>query len=205
VRRCSTLEIVGTIVVSVVVAAWFVWLIAKPAHLEWGFWLLWVLASTVGLYSGGIVGFIGGYAVEAILPNYVGVALLAGVGAGVGICQWLVLRRRVSRAGWWVLASILGLAVAAFVSTAVALAGGYSAISENLVVGVGGAMAGIMQWFVLRRRVSRAGWWVLASTVGWAVSAAVLGPAKVPGGGVGLGAVTGLALIWLLRQPVPEA
>jgi len=168
----------------------------------WGFWLLWVLASTVGWLFGFFVGSVGGYAVMEILPSYALVAW-GGVaeGAGVGIFQWLVLRRRVSRAGWWVLASILGLAGGAVVgTTAVALAGG-DPTTWGVVGGwvVGGAMAGLMQWFVLRRQVSRAGCWVLASTVGWAVSTVSMAY------GVGLGAVTGLALVWLLRQPIPEA
>ena len=207
------------IIVSVVVA-WFVWRMAKRAQVGWGFWLLWVLASTGGWLFGFFVGWFGGYAVEGILPNYGSAAVVAALGAGVGIWQWFVLRRRVSRSGWWVLASILGLAVAAVVGTAVALARGYSAIPENfaVVAGVGGAMAGLMQWFVLRRQVSRAGWWVLASTVGWAVSGTVSGlvdqlefmgflalPVGVAGCGVVLGAVTGLALVWLLRQPAKEA
>ena len=173
----------------------------KRARVGWGFWLWWVLATTVGWFSGFIVGSVGGYAVMEILPSYGNVALVAwgGVvlGAGVGIFQWLVLRRRVSRAGWWVLASILGLAGGAVVgTTAVALAGG-DPTTWGVVGGwvVGGAMAGLMQWFVLRRQVSRAGWWVLASTVGWAVSSY----------GVVLGAVTGIAVVWLLRQPIPEA
>lgn len=211
------LEIVGTIDVPFVLAwivvpavlVWFVWWIAKRARLGWGFWLLWVLASTVGWYSGFYVGIFGTLAVEAILPNYGGAVLWAGLGAGVGILQWFVLRWRVSRSGWWVLASILGLAVAAVLGTAVALARGYSIMpwSPAVVAGVGGAMAGIMQWFVLRRQVSRAGWWVLASTVGWAVSMEATGflSPNMAMAVVGLGAVTGLALVWLLRQPVPEA
>ncbi|MCJ7668464.1 MAG: hypothetical protein MUP04_09355 [Anaerolineae bacterium] len=164
----------------------------------WGFWLWWVSASTVGWFSGFIVGSVGGYAVMEILPSYALVAWGGVVlGAGVGIFQWLVLRRRVSRAGWWVLARTVGLAGGAVVgTTAVALAGG-DPTTWGVVGGwvVGGAMAGLMQWFVLRRQVSRAGWWVLASTVGWAVSSY----------GVVLGAVTGIAVVWLLRQPIPEA
>ncbi len=193
----------------------------------WRFWLWWVLASTVGWLLGFLVGFIGGHAVEEILPSYGNAAIGAGLGAGVGIMQWLILRRQVSRAGWWVLASIVGLAVAPVVGTAVALAGGYSITPESfgvlvgwiVVAAVGGAMAGIMQWLILRRQVSRAGWWVLASTVGWGVSVAVwegvaaLGRAMgffpfavaLVGGGVGLGSITGIMLIWLLRQPAPEA
>lgn len=190
----------------------------ERSRVGWRFWLLWVLASTVGSLAGFFVGFVVGAVVEEILPNYGSAAIAAGVGAGVGILQWFVLRWRVSRSGWWVLASILGLAVAAVLGTAVALAGGDPTTPWGFagVLVVGGAMAGLMQWFVLRRQVSRAGWWVLASTVGWAVSGPVLGlsaqygmyfsPLVVSlGGGVGLGAVTGLALVWLLRQPVREA
>lgn len=138
----------------------------ERSRVGWGFWFWWVLASTMGWFFGFFVGAIGGYAVEPILPNYGGAALHAALAAGVGIFQWLVL------------------------------------------------------CLVLRWRVSRAGWWVLASTVGWAVSMAVyigVGDAmgfpmgfsplavSVAAGGIGLGAITGLALVWLLRQPVPEA
>ena len=210
------LEIVGTVLVVAVVVAGLLWLIAKRARLGWAFWLLWVLASAMGLLAGSFGGFVGAYGVEEILPNYGNAGMVTAVGAGVGILQWLVLRGRVSRSGWWVLASMLGLAVAGFVSTAVELAGGPPAIPQNAaVIGfVGGALAGLMQWFVLRRQVSRAGWWVLASTVGWAVLGLVAeGMIRrfltfgvgLAGGVVGLGGVTGLALVWLLRQPIPEA
>ena len=112
------------------------------------------------------------------------------------------------------MASILGLAVAGFASTAVTLAGGSEIPWGFAVIGfVGGAIAGLMQWFVLRQQVSRAGWWVLASTVSWAVLGLVAeGMIRrfltfgvgLAGGVVGLG-VTGLALVWLLRRPIPEA
>ena len=45
-----------------------------------------------------------------------------------------------------------------------------------------GLVVGIMQWLVLRQQVSRSGWWVLASTVGWI------------GGGFG-GLIVGLSVI----------
>ena len=58
------------------------------------------------------------------------------------------------------------------------------------------------------------GYW--PSSVGWAVGVALLVAPIEPirffsvavsavGGGVGLGAVTGIALVWLLRQPAKEA
>ena len=208
--------VVGSIVVSAVLAWFVVWWIAKRVHLGWGFWLLWVLASTVGSITGLFVGIVGSdvsEVLEAIPPNYGEAGFWAVVGAGVGIFQWLVLRWRVCRSGWWVLASILGLAVAAVLAMAMGFAGDdpYTPSHIARVLVVGGAMAGIMQWFVLRRQVSRAGWWVLASTAGWAVWGQValgtifpLGVAIV-GGGFVLGGITGLALVWLLRQPIPEA
>jgi hypothetical protein len=54
-----------------------------------------------------------------------------------------------------------------------------------------------MQWLVLRWQVSRAGWWVLVSALGMGVSFAL-------DQGVGLlvgTAMTGIALVWVLRQP----
>lgn len=75
-----------------------------------------------------------------------------------------------------------------------------------------GVAVGIAQWFILRRRVSQAGWWALASTVGFAVSRAVT--LAAPGGLEGIfawilglalyGAITGGVLVWLLRQSVPK-
>jgi len=160
----------------------------------WRFWLWWVLASTVGWFLGFLVGFIGGHAVEEILPSYGNAAIGAGLGAGVGIMQWLILRRQVSRAGWWVLASIVGLAVAPVVGTAVALAGGYSITPESfgvlvgwiVVAAVGGAMAGIMQWLILRRQVSRAGWCGIGKHRGLGCERGRVGRGGCPGQGHGL-------------------
>jgi len=139
----------------------------------------------------------------------------ASIGAVVGVLQWLVLRRRVSKAGWWILASTAGLAVAfAVVYLAVAY-GSPGDLDDVAAMALGGAVMGTLQWLVLRRQVSRAGWWVLASTVGWGLCGAVAAAGddaegmiafvSLVGGGVVLGAVTGAALVWLLRQPVPEA
>lgn len=196
-------------------------LTVERSRVGWRFWLLWVLASTVGLFLGLVVGFFGALKVSDFQRDLAWAAIAAGAGAGVGIMQWLVLRRQVSRVGWWALASLVGLGVAAVGGVAVALAAGYSMewfpmAGWIVIAAVGGAMAGIMQWLILRRQVSRAGWWVLASTVGWAVSVAglvVLGEEIMDflalgvglAGIVGLGAMTGLALVWLLRQPAPEA
>jgi len=192
----------------------------KGSQVGWGFWLQWVLASTVGMF----VAFYMCFFIGAITYDVGGewlTDLVCGIvlGIGVGILQWLVLRRRVSGVGWWVLASAAGgygILQAGFLGFSQSLESYGLLLSWTGVVALGGAVTGTLQWLVLRGQVSRAGWWVLASTVGWGLSVTV---ARVFPWGVDdtdalwalvvtaavLGAVTGGALVWLLRQPVPEA
>ena len=192
----------------------------KGSKAGWGFWLGWVLASTVGIPAGFIIGFfLGAFTAQTLEGWPIDLAIGIGIGIGVGVPQWLVLRRRVSRAGWWILASAAG-GVVIFLAFSLGYLESMESFGDLLsftgVVALGGAVAGILQWLVLRGKVSRAGWWVLASTVGWALGMAV--SEVIPWGGtdedslvpsvmtgVVLGAVTGAALVWLLRQSAPEA
>jgi hypothetical protein len=194
----------------------------------WGFWLLWVLASTAGW----AVGLAVGNAVLNAVGDAVGDAVVeavveAVVGAVVGVAQWLILRRQVRRADWWILASTAGWAVGwavggavagAVVGAVVGAVGSAVRFAVLLAVGdavggaVAGAVAGVAQWLLLRRQVRRAGWWILASAAGWAVGEAVglavdwdmsraVSSAVI---GAMIGIITGAVLVWLLRQPRRE-
>ncbi len=201
----------------------------KGSKAGWGFWLGWVVASTVGM----LVGFFMIFLIYGLLEALLGSAvtddlfeigwlgdLVMGIMLGivVGILQWLVLQGRVSRVGWWILASAAagyGISLAFFIGIEESLS--FSLFLRFTgVAALGGAVMGTLQWLVLRGKVSRAGWWVLASTVGWALGMAVSraiswGPDDADAiyalavTGAVMGAVTGAALVWLLRQPVPEA
>jgi hypothetical protein len=173
------------------------------SSIGWGFWLKWVLTTTVGSLAG-LIAFalfgmefaaLGAYGYEDSVGYNFGMfhADMVGVGIGVGFMQWLVLRRHVPKAHWWILASIVG-----------AVAGGtfglllgppvplLFSLSSFLEWAVGGALVGALQWPILRRHTSRVHWWILASALGWAMSFVLLGP------------ITGGMMVWLLRHPVSE-
>jgi hypothetical protein len=146
-----------------------------------------------------------GFAIDGAVSGIASQSVFGGtIGASIGALQWLVLRRQLSRAAWWVVTTALGIglgfALVSAVSPAVSrvLGGGpsYGFVNGGLV----GTLVGTLQWLVLRQHGSRAGWWVLASALGTGVSFAV---GQVVGQLVGV-ALTGLALVWILRQPAQE-
>ena len=81
-----------------------------------------------------------------------------------------------------------------------------------------GPILGVPQWLVLRHHVPKAGWWVLANALAWMVGMVIvfIGTSFIPPEGMSLnvafvlllflfvagaavGAIHGLALIWLLH------
>ena len=196
----------------------------------WSFLLRWTLLSALGYALSFLLAFVAGWATGGILALF-GIVGVAGgfilafavggvlIGCVVGIIQWLILRRYVPRAGWWILASAVGSGVS--FACALALAG---AMNESWALGgliggvVGGAAVGVIQWLLLRYSLPRANLWVAASAVGWAVGMLIMGiamgsamgggggPAGVRVGATGILAmavvsgITGGALMWLVRE-----
>jgi hypothetical protein len=198
------------------------------AQVGWGVWLRWLVSSAVGLAVGFIVYFplVVGFAsdVGGVLQTLISAVGGALFGASLGIAQWLVLRRRASQPGLWVWASVAGGTVGGVLALAVGeVVGEASGFEVAVVVGGAalGASLGIAQWLVLRRHLPQAGWWILASSVGLGLGFAmgrVLGGLVAQAVGealaevfgtvtlatlllVGYGAITGGALVWLLRRP----
>lgn len=195
-------------------------------EIGWGFWFQWTLVSLGGWFAGAFAGQL----VGSILGMIIGLAV---AGAVVGLAQWLVLRGRVNRAGWWIAATAAGVALAGSVGgvivsvqvllpetdqlpyVAVATAG-----LEWMLIG--GTLPGLLQWLVLRQWVRRAGWWLPGSAFAWATGIAVTGrlvmnlqDSVLRGGFDGLetivvgmtltAALTGLLLRWLLQRLRPKA
>lgn len=179
----------------------------------WRSWLKWLCLTALGFAVGsGIANAIAQQMPES-LRNVIGWSVN---GACVGVVQWILLRREFRAAWQWVPASAIGWLVGtllfvpggAFLYALVAaLTGGakhFLSGPDNGAV-VGGSV-GLLQWFLLRREVTGAGWWVPVSALGWALAylAPWAGPATLKGAtalGMITGSLTGIVLVWLLRRP----
>jgi hypothetical protein len=178
-------------------------------------WLTsWAIISQIEHVVGGTIEVAGRARItEDFMLGYVFFPLFALL---TGLLQYLLLRHYLSRMGWWIatpaLGWLLGIAVV-YLGYAIwpVVLNARSTWWAVLVFASIGATTGLVQWLVLRRRVPRAGWWVLASVLGWGLVRPVSGesftspPELLLGLGVVPSAVTGLALWWLLAHlPQPE-
>jgi hypothetical protein len=151
------------------------------------------------------------------------------------ILQWMLLDRVVPGAERWVIATPVAALAVAFPNLILQLMVGENIANSNLSVGMKwvigiplfaliggmtGAVVGIGQWLVLRRSLSRAGWWIGISALGWGLATGALTaflelktdkrvtdplanwlvPLAI---GVVCGGVTGRGVLWLLGQARP--
>lgn len=189
---------------------------------RWPTLLLWVLAHMAGGYIGGrlsqfIVAVIWLFSGSdwarneaTALASSLFTSLLVG-GLLVGVGQWLVLRPWTFPSTRWMWATtggvVIGATLAAIAAcpTAGIIASAYNNNDVATMVLLGalvscpfGFALGIAQWWVLRGWVQRAGLWVLATTLGWTIGGTTN---NVPLAAIVAGGMTGLALIYLLRNP----
>ena len=189
---------------------------AKVERNEFGLWLGWTLATAGGM----LIGFLPALLLVNVLN--LGLAqIIVPVLAGtiVGLAQWMALRRfLVAHSDWilatgssWALGYVLGLFLIQHMP-ATALGG----ILGYLLFG---AIVALVQWPLLRREIPHLLVWMIASAIGWTAgfwtSQAVLslfynGSLIAPAvsttviavtSGLVAGAITGLALVWIVRKP----
>ena len=159
---------------------------------QWGHWtfgLFWILANIVGwtLFVG--FAFAAGWLVWTLyeqggyprLLNSEEVRVLlafavagSGWGSILGWLQQLVLKRRLRLEGnRWIWATLIGVVLYALFDVLISLslmAVPFHRASYNLLHGLVAVTPplalGVAQWYVLRRSLARAGWWVLAVVLG---------------------------------------
>jgi hypothetical protein len=187
---------------------------------DWLFWLSWVAASTAAILLGfGILyGLI--FLAKAILPGVNEDMLFGGLvfpvlAALLGIFQWLVLRTRIPKAGWWVPATTVGMLIG--IALGVGMIPWISRLTgrtwdwdyqPNLLglYAIIGLTLALVQLLVLRRHVTASWLWLPVTMVGWGVLGLLMGKSidrmsDIFALGAVPGVFTGLGLLWLLRRP----
>lgn len=157
-------------------------------------WRDWIAANALGELLGlglAVVVTIGAARAHALPPaaeilvvTMAFLAVGAYEGAIVGAAQWLVLRRVLPSIGGkrWIGATVVGAVIAWMlgrIPSALADFSGGGAVEPPLLVivvlssaagAVLGSILGVAQWVVLRDHVRRAGVWIGANALAWAVA-----------------------------------
>ena len=191
--------IIGSVIdLLILIASIFAILQSKKDKIR--MWGKWTLTTTLGLVTGF---FVGGVAVSKV-NNILGLIVAGSV---LGFAQWLIIRSYLDNSIYWILATIIGLT------------GGISlamVMPELWVLRyLTGMILGATQLLVIRRQYRGAGWLVVASAIGlayWVLQVDVY-VYILSGKGfdwiffvlVGAntffyGAITGIALLWLLKK-----
>ncbi len=188
----------------------------KVEHGEISLWLSWTFVTAAGMLLGFLLSI---PLVNVLNLGFAQIIVPVLTGAIIGFSQWLLLRRYVTASTHWIWADgvswavgyILGLfLIQVLPSTLFAAFIGYFLF---------GVIVALLQWPVLRREIPHILTWILASALAWAAgfwaSQGVLplffhGPSIPPAlstsviavtSGLVAGAITGIALIWIVRKP----
>ncbi len=193
---------------------------AKVERNEFGLWAGWTLATTAGMLAGFLPAL---FLAQAIDLWLVRILLPLWAGLLVGVFQWLALRPYLTHAADWIAHGGAGLAVGYALGLALIQALGGSPIGALLGYLLFGLIIALLQWPALRREIPNVIYWVAASVIGWAlgaylaplvlnlitgdsVSQALSTTVIAAVTGLVAGAVTGIALVWVVRKPeLPEA
>jgi hypothetical protein len=187
---------------------------------DWRFWLTWIVASTAAILLAFGMLYALVFLAKAVVPGVnedrlLGPLIFPVLATVLGASQWLVLRRRIPRSGWWVLATGAGMLIGIALGVAVLQAIGRSTGQPRwweywpdllLLYAVVGLSLALAQLPVLWRHITNPALWLLAGTVGWIALGLIMGPTiDRTSDTLALGAVpaafTGLALSWLIRAP----
>ena len=154
----------------------------KPIQTNWAIWLQWVLLTSISkliVFSGVNIlltpdwhTFFSGSVLYVVWGSW-----LFAIGALIATAQWWLLRRFFSGSLSWIVLSGAGMMVGSLVAFPLKLRDWYVGSGfqlDEIAYGVVfGFLVGGAQWFVMRIWVRGAGWWVLSSTIGWALGMTV--------------------------------
>lgn len=184
--------------------------LAIPLALALSFAIILIILEIVGgyIYVGGVR-----HITEDYLFDYV---FFPANSLMTGLLQYWLLRRYLPRIGWWILVTFAGallgaglifgwLNAAAYWGTAVGMPESWALDPVFMILGFS---VGAGQWLLLRRRLPRAGWWIVAHVVGWGLLRPVTGNTLSEFDVLALGilpaCVTAVTLAFLINQAAPS-
>lgn len=188
----------------------------KVKRNEFILWLAWTFATTIGMLVGYLplaflIGSLDLGIARAIVPIITGLLL--------GLAQWLVLRPYVRKSHDWIINHAVGWVVGYTLGLYVVQLLARTPLGMMLGFICFGIIVALFQFPILRREIPNIAVWILANAVGWTLGAylsllvsgyffqiaipSTFTSVLVAVGITGLvaGAVTALALIWIVRQP----
>lgn len=167
-------------------------------------WRLWFLWSLVGFVAWGWAMDPGSFGLSIrteILGFDVGIPLLASVATGAiitGAGQWLLLRKYLPKAWQWLGGSATAAALTLLLGTVLP-----AADAHVLNVALFGATIGTAHWLVLRPHLQSTIWWIPVSSLAWLVTIPYGDIAGPPGWAI-YTAITGAALVWMIRKDMAQ-
>jgi hypothetical protein len=182
----------------------------------WSYWLQWITANLLA-YAIGFplcafpLGMMAEYnpGFEFIFPF-----VLGGI---TGLAQWSVIHWRIRRMGSWVLVTAIGWGLGLLTITDLPSEMKGKAYFGWVLIGI---LLGLAQWLVLKGKVMRSEWWIIANIVAWVVGGylgnrvtTVVNGSSFPVSStatlIGISttvaiveSLRGVVLVWLLRQPI---
>lgn len=189
---------------------------AKVHRNELGLWLGWTLATAIGMLLGLLLSI---PLVNLLDLQWSRVIVPLLTGFLIGLAQWTALRSYLIDAADWILAGgaswAVGYALGLFL---------INVLSGSVLGGfVGyllfGLIIAVVQWPILRREIPNVWAWILANLIGWtlgfylsqvSLNLFFADPAIAPLASTALvsaisglvaGGISGLALVWIVRQP----
>lgn len=129
----------------------------------------------------------------------------------VSLIQWILLQTQFKVSSFWILACVLGGAIGELLSGIVLWkmgvnradlgpAQGGSILAEVIIFLFSGTLIGLFQYPLIRKNFRKAGFWILASALGWGLIPA----AFLLFGGVVLSTITGMTLVWIMKPRALE-
>ena len=146
------------------------WVVLNFIAIVMAWYIAWALISPITSIVGGTIQVRGQSRItdDDMFLN----VLLPTIGLLTGILQYTLLRRYLPHMAWWIAATFLGwlmpFATVYLLLTVLEL--GNDTFSIMVGMFLIGATVAVPQWWMLRKRVRYASWWILAYGFGWSVT-----------------------------------